>query len=334
MSRIEQYIWSQLWTPFIYALSACLALSFSAGALVDVMRQISQGLPYQMALQILCWQLVVSVLLGLPASCLFGGLFAYSQLQLMALRTSGIGVARWLKPSLMFGCLIGWLAWEWNEWALPVANYSLKQLQQQIKIGGTSRSLLDQIDSQVVYVQDWKQLHMSNCLWWKFDEHQSQLWMAKSLDWDGARWIASQVVYYSWDQQQQIQKHIDLMQMEWPTQLIWKQQWQPLWMNVQSLKSYKRLGVVNSHLAIRYYQKYAFPITCGLFHVIGSSMASLRKQGFILSLIVLFGYYLFGFACEALAESHKISALQAGWMPVAALFFVLCLCMKQADTAS
>nr|NP_848949.1 probable permease YjgP/YjgQ family [Cyanidioschyzon merolae strain 10D]QFV16929.1 putative permease YjgP/YjgQ family [Cyanidioschyzon merolae]QFV17108.1 putative permease YjgP/YjgQ family [Cyanidioschyzon merolae]BAC76111.1 probable permease YjgP/YjgQ family [Cyanidioschyzon merolae strain 10D] len=329
MTIFEQYIWSHLWTPFLYALSACLALTFSAGALVDVMRQITQGLSLDMACQILCLQLVLSIHLGLPASCVFGGIFAYANLDLMALRTSGIGVARWLKPSLIFGCMVGWLAWQWNEWALPLANYSLHKLQDQIQNQITSKALVNQINHKLIYVKEWKPLHMNHCVMW--DSEMNQLWMAKQIDWDGARWIAKQVVHYQWDDQFQLQLQSHVAKMEWPTAWISQQQWQPMWMNVQTLKCYKQVAEFNKHIAIRYYQKYAFPISCGLLHLIGSSLASVSKKGFILSLIVLFGYYLFGFGCEALAESSQMSALMAGWMPVAGLFFVLCLCMKQAS---
>nr|UNJ15491.1 hypothetical protein [Cyanidioschyzonaceae sp. 1] len=336
MSKLENYIWSQLWTPFVYALFACLALSFSAGALVDVMRQIAQGLNYQIALQFLCFQLVLSVLFSLPASCLFGGVFAYSQLELMALRTSGIGVARWLKPSLIFGCVIGTFGWQWNEWALPVANYSVQQLQQQIQLTTTSTSLLDQIDNQVLYVQKWTPFHMSNCVLWQFDEQGYHLWMAQHIYWKHNHWMANDLIHYEWNRQQQLQTQTHVAEIEFQPihQFVWKHQWKPIWMNVQSLKSYQRICGINQHLAIRYYQKYAFAITCGLFHLIGSSLASVSKQAFILSLVVLFGYYLFGFGCEALAESRQISALMAAWTPVAALFLVLCLCIKQAHTTS
>ena len=75
-------------------------------------------------------------------------------------------------------------------------------------------------------------------------------------------------------------------------------------------------------LQVRLQEKFAFPAICLVFGLIGSSLGvrphvrTSRSQGFGLSVLLIFGYYLMSFIFSSLGIKGTLFPLAAAWLPV------------------
>jgi lipopolysaccharide export system permease protein len=75
-------------------------------------------------------------------------------------------------------------------------------------------------------------------------------------------------------------------------------------------------------LRVRIQEKFAFPAICLVFGLIGSSLGvrpnarTSRSQGFGISVLLIFGYYLMSFIFSSLGIKGTLSPFFAAWMPV------------------
>ena len=88
-----------------------------------------------------------------------------------------------------------------------------------------------------------------------------------------------------------------------------------LLMEANNLKEARRLRV-------RIQEKFAFPAICLVFGLIGSSLGvrphsrTSRSQGFGISVLLIFGYYLMSFIFSSLGITATLTPVLAAWMPV------------------
>jgi lipopolysaccharide export system permease protein len=88
-----------------------------------------------------------------------------------------------------------------------------------------------------------------------------------------------------------------------------------LLMEANNLKDARRLRV-------RIQEKFAFPAICVVFGLIGSSLGvrphsrTSRSQGFGISVLLIFGYYLMSFIFSSLGITGSLSPFLAAWLPV------------------
>jgi lipopolysaccharide export system permease protein len=75
-------------------------------------------------------------------------------------------------------------------------------------------------------------------------------------------------------------------------------------------------------LRVRIQEKFAFPAICLVFGLIGSSLGvrphsrTSRSQGFGISVVLIFGYYLMSFIFSSLGVTGSLPPFLAAWMPV------------------
>lgn len=75
-------------------------------------------------------------------------------------------------------------------------------------------------------------------------------------------------------------------------------------------------------LRVRIQEKFAFPAICLVFGLIGSSLGvrpharTSRSQGFGISVLLIFGYYLMSFIVSSLGVTGTLSPFLAAWLPV------------------
>jgi lipopolysaccharide export system permease protein len=73
---------------------------------------------------------------------------------------------------------------------------------------------------------------------------------------------------------------------------------------------------------VRIQEKFAFPAICLVFGLIGSSLGvrpnarTSRSQGFGISVLLIFGYYLMSFIFSSLGVKGTLLPLFAAWLPV------------------
>ena len=75
-------------------------------------------------------------------------------------------------------------------------------------------------------------------------------------------------------------------------------------------------------LRVRIQEKFAFPAICLVFGLIGSSLGvrphsrTSRSQGFGISVLLIFGYYLLSFIFSSLGITATLTPVLAAWLPV------------------
>jgi lipopolysaccharide export system permease protein len=75
-------------------------------------------------------------------------------------------------------------------------------------------------------------------------------------------------------------------------------------------------------LRVRIQEKFSFPAVCLVFGLIGSSLGARphsrrsRSQGFGLTVLLIFGYYLVAFSFSSLGVKGTLTPLLSAWMPV------------------
>jgi lipopolysaccharide export system permease protein len=75
-------------------------------------------------------------------------------------------------------------------------------------------------------------------------------------------------------------------------------------------------------IRVRIQEKFAFPAICLVFGLIGSSLGvrpnarTSRSQGFGISVLLIFSYYLMSFIFSSLGVKGTLSPLLAAWLPV------------------
>jgi lipopolysaccharide export system permease protein len=75
-------------------------------------------------------------------------------------------------------------------------------------------------------------------------------------------------------------------------------------------------------LRVRIQEKFAFPAVCLVFGLIGSSLGvrphsrRSRSQGFGLSVLLIFGYYLVAFVFSSLGVKGLLTPYFSAWLPV------------------
>jgi len=95
----------------------------------------------------------------------------------------------------------------------------------------------------------------------------------------------------------------------------------------QALRAERLLQEANNlkearRLRVRIQEKFAFPAICLVFGLIGSSLGvrphsrTSRSQGFGISVLLIFGYYLMSFIFSSLGITATLSPALAAWMPV------------------
>ncbi len=90
-------------------------------------------------------------------------------------------------------------------------------------------------------------------------------------------------------------------------------------------------------LRVRIEEKFAFPAVCLVFGLIGSSLGarphsrSSRSQGFGLSVLLIFGYYLVAFSFSSLGVKGTLQPLFSAWLPVVIGLITGLVLLRQAS---
>ncbi|MEB3358691.1 MAG: LptF/LptG family permease [Synechococcales bacterium] len=313
------------------------------------------GLPMSSAIEIFLLKLPEFVSYSFPMSVLLATLMTYSRLssdsELVALKGCGISVYRMIVPALVLSLLVTGLMFTFNELIVPIANYRasttletalgaerwpsfqeeniLYQEYQEIKGDGRDEVLTRlfyarRFDGQQMYgltVLDFTQERLNQII-----SAQSAVWNYAEKQWDffdGTIYLVSADGSYSnilrFDQQKvQIPRTpLDIASSERqdPNEMNLAESWE----RVRLLKqrgSRTRLR----RLLVRIHEKYALPFACMVFGIAGAALGSkLRRTGrgmsFAISILIIFGYYLFYSVCSALAHAEILSPLLGAWLP-------------------
>ncbi len=313
------------------------------------------GLNVFTAMQIFALQLPGFMVYSFPMSVLLATLITYSRLsadgEITALRSCGVSVSRLIAPALVLSLMVSGLTFVFNEVIVPSANLQAKNslkaalnqenpqfkskdifYQQYGKIkqpDGTSEDGLvrsfyaRRFDGQKMIdltVLDFSQGKVQQVL-----SAESATWQPGQNIWEfnkGTTYIInSEGSYHSFLKFERQKLRLPRAPLDFAQELR-----NPEEMNISELRRYIDLVHQSGNfkeerkLDVRLQQKYALPFICVVFALVGSPLG-IRPQrtsaakGFGVSVLIIFGYYLLLFICQALGQVEILSPFLAGWMP-------------------
>nr|WDB00004.1 hypothetical protein CspTHAL103_079 [Cyanidium sp. THAL103] len=367
---LDIYIFKKLFIPFISILMLFLGLALSLGTVLEILREMINGLPLNIALQLFFLKIPVYISFLLPVSCLFAGFIGYlllnSTKQLLGIHNFGFNLARCLKPSFFFSICVAYFSWQTNEFIVPFSNYTSELLYENILNNFTEKqrflfknyefleSINNKVDRKIIHLYNYQDRKIHNLFMIDFiDQDLYKMSIAKSVSFNSKNmyWVAKELVVYT--KPLNLVNNIPSLKMTacfsnckitdslLINEILLEKHFQPSWMNINSLKSYKNLinSSIQNHSSLkinfRIYQKYNLPITCVLMHLIGSLIGSLRyvyiESNLIFILLSMFGYYIILFVSEILSMDGWISPILGAFIPNILMFIIIISLIKRLN---
>ncbi len=370
---LDRWILSQLIPPLVFSISAFTVVSVSVGVMFDLVRKIVElDLPLNTALNILVLRLPSFIVLSFPMATLLASLLTYSKLssnsELKALRAIGISVYRIILPSLLLALVMTGLTFIFNNNIVPYSNskaefvlrsslgksisiekgediiYSRKGNITDLENNKISYSL-----THIFYAKDYTDGFMNQVKVLDLSKYgYTQILTADKAFWDPSikKWelLNGKLVVFSEKGDSTITKFNSYL-YQFNTGPI-KIASIPKDANdmtlaeaKKALQIYKDTSNIKEvrRLKVRIQEKFTLPMSCLVFSLIGSSLASIpnsrtnRSQGFGISIILILFYYILSFTFSSLGVKGSISYILAAWSPVFISTIIGLMLMRRAN---
>lgn len=167
MRLIDRFVFSQIIPVFLFGILAFTGLFLGAGALSQIIRfAIDYNANMGLVLLAFMYKLPEIITFTLPMSTLFSIIFTFnrmsSDLEITALRASGVSFLRLVTPALLFAYAVSICALVINDKGVPAANSRFNDMMAQLKksdtIGKSDFTLMDKQgnEQRLIYIKDVK----------------------------------------------------------------------------------------------------------------------------------------------------------------------------------
>ena len=356
---LDRWLLLELLPTLFFGIASFTAVGISVGAVFELIRRVSEsGLSLLAAGQILLLQLPGFTVLSFPMATLMATLLAYSRLsstsELTALRSIGVSTRRMVVPALVVALVMSGLTFVFNDEIVPRANYAahvtlMRGLGRAVATEKGSNVIYSRLGNvrlddnntrnqltQTFYAREYEHGRMTDITvldlsrpgnrqlltaargtWnesesmWEFEDGR----ITNVDDRTGATTSATfdRYLYPLGRGPAEVsQLPDDILQMT----VGQARRAERLYREANNTKEARRMRV-------RIQEKFAFPVICLVFGLIGSSLGvrpnsrTSKGQGFGLSVIMIFGYYLFSFMFSSMGISGTLPPLISAWTPVA-----------------
>ncbi len=313
------------------------------------------NLSFEIAAQVFFLQMPLYIYYALPMSMLLSTLILYSRLstdsELVALRSAGISAYRLIVPTLIMGLLVTGMSFAFNEAIVPVANSRATALLQEALNEGKVNIVSNivnpvyesvtlpngtktQMLTKLFYAKSSNGKEMDSVTILDFSEPGMQVFVAgQRAVWnnDKSFWDVFDGTSYSYSvdgTRREILKFqkavVNFSRV--PLDLAnRKKNWEEMTIvELNDLRSlYDQSGNFKESQTtlLRIQQKTATPFVCLVFALVGATlgMRPNRRSGkgasFAISIVIIFGYYLLAFICDAMGNTAVLSPYVAAWLP-------------------
>jgi lipopolysaccharide export system permease protein len=345
MRIIDRYVIREVLLPFVIAL-----LVFTFILIVPSMMQyaeafIAKGVATSIVLRAMATLLPSSLALSIPSALLIALLIAFGRLsadrEFVAMQACGVSVARLLRPVAVIS-ILGWVATSYVMLeALPDANQAFREiaykvLAQRAEGEVKPRVFFDEFPDLVLYVRDippaggWNDVFMADNTPGRpqavylvrhgrviLDQVKRKVEMVLE---DGTRHVTNADGTY---QVIKFDRQVISVSPERAFPRNGPQKGDPE-MTIAELKEraaeFERQGLSSHNQIMAIHRKFAIPVACLVFGVIGLALgATNRRDGrlgsFVFGLGVIFAYYIPLTLGPALAKGHLIPPWLAVWAP-------------------
>lgn len=357
LSVMDGYIVKEILLPFLFGVGAFSSIGISVGALFELIRRVTEsGLSIGLAMQIFALKLPEFIVLAFPMSTLLATMMAYSRLsadsELIALRGCGVSIRRIIAPAIVFSIFVTGVTFTFNELITPAANYqaelTLDRALNSDRPPFTERNILyrefqeavddpsEQQMKRLFYAQrfDGERMYELTMLDYS-QEGLSQIVSADSAIFDvqAKTWNFYDGTIYAVSSDGSFRHTVkfETQEIQLPSTPfdIANRTKDDDEMNIAEASRYLREVVRKTGdekeirtFEIRIQQKYSLPFVCVVFGLVGASLGvrpqrTGRATSFGISVVIIFGYYLIAFICNAMGEVGVLSPVLSAWMPTA-----------------
>ncbi|MEO0457259.1 MAG: LptF/LptG family permease [Cyanobacteria bacterium P01_A01_bin.114] len=354
ISIMDRYIAKELLLPFLFGVGAFSSIGVSVGALFDLIREVTEsGLQVSLAMQIFVLRMPEFIVLAFPMSTLLATMMTYSRFsadsEMIALRGCGISVRRIIAPAVALSIFVTGVTFVFNEVITPAANYRAEIILDRALESGRlpfrDRNILyneyqdaaDDANSKelgrLFYARRFNGTEMQGLTILDFSQTGlDQIVSADSATWDLKRntWNFKNGTIYAISPDGSFGHIVKFEEQELKLPRA------PLDLASNSKDDDEmNIGEATEHLKLlrqsgddrkarlwelRIQQKYSIPIVCVVFGIVGSSIGvrprrTGRATSFGVSVIIIFGYYIFSFIADAMGKVGVLSPFMAAWLP-------------------
>ena len=349
MKVIDRYVWKELLVPFLLGIFVFtfLLLLDKIFDLTDLI--INKGVPIYLVVLLLTYILPAFLVLTIPIGFLLAILVAFGRLsadmEIVALKASGVSPLRLLRPVLVFGVgtalVTGWLMIE----AVPRANYAFKSLifdilRMQASVGLHERVFNDTFGKFVIYIEEMApdQIGLRNVF--VADQRnpdEIRVVTAKEgrlISDDVNRRITLRLINGTVHETgpRALQKYRQVMFRLYDLTLTLENplvrageapkgdREMTLGELRQNADQVARLGGNPNPYRVELHKKYAIPAACLVFAIVGVPLGIRAHRGgrwaaFVLLLPIVLFYYVFLTVGEQLGDARRIPPWLAMWTP-------------------
>jgi lipopolysaccharide export system permease protein len=298
--------------------------------------------------------LVLSFPMATLMACLLAYSRLSGSSELTALRSVGVSTQRMVIPALLLSIVMSLLTFIFNDFIVPQSNLAaINSLERALgKAISTEKgdnilySRFGRVETEddetyrtmthLFYARKYRQGQMIDITLIDFSRHrQRQMLTAETGVWNEsqAMWEFrdGHIVNVDEDNGATTSANFDryLYPLSRGPQDIAKLPTDPSTMTVgQARRAERLLTEANNvkearRMRVRIQEKFAFPTICLVFGLIGSGLGvrpharTSRSQGFGISVLLIFGYYLMSFIFSSLGIKGSLSPILSAWLPVA-----------------
>ncbi|MEB3306150.1 MAG: LptF/LptG family permease [Cyanobacteriota bacterium] len=355
---IDRWLLKELIGPLLFGIAAFTAVSLSVGVVFELVRRIAEsGLPIGAAIQVLLLRLPGFLVLAFPMATLMATLLAYSRLsgssELTALRSLGVRTWRIVVPALILSLFMSALTFCFNDLIVPRSNLLATNTLEK----ALGKALTNERGDNILYsrfgrleMDEGESRRAMTHLFYSRMFRRGEMIDVTLLDFSrpGQRQMLT-AKRGKWNEKQSMWEFIDgrVVSLEEQsgvtTSARFDSYFYPLTRDVldvaklptdastmtvgQALRAERLLNEAGNQkearrIRVRIQEKFAFPVICFIFGLIGSSLGvrpharTSRSQGFGISVLLIFGYYLMSFIFSSLGLTGVLTPFLSAWLPV------------------
>ncbi len=340
---MDRYLAKETYSYFLLGVIA-ITIMMTVETLFELMELlIDKGVAIDKVLKILIYRLPAFMVVTFPISILAGTELGIGRLlndsEITAMRASGISLKRITIPFTIVALLVSIGSYALNDFVVPEANHISQNIIREViyKKGPPhieKNVFFKDAENRYFYINDFDQKNfiMKDIMVYEipkqWDKKFPRVITAKEGKWLKDTWDLKDGHIYEYDKEGKIvySGNFKDMKITVKDELkdFFKSQRTPQEMTSRELARHIRLlkksGVDPKGFEVDYHMKFSVPFSALLFTLIGAPLGlKFRKggkaTGVVISIVLVFVYYLILSASRALGKSGALPPIPAAWMP-------------------
>jgi len=341
---LDRYLFSQFTGPFLMATGGFLIIGIIdiLFALVDLVFQ--SGVSSAVVFRLLLYKVPAIAVLFMPMSVLFAAMLLLVRMakdsELTVLRASGIHLFRIIGPVIFFAMISASLAYVTNEKVVPWANQIsdnliLREIEKKPPPTVVENVFFKDADERFFYIKkvDSKANVMDTVMVYELTDTLPRITTATSARWNGKTWILENGTIQEFENDGTMKyssRFAELrIHVENSVEGFYTENKTPRQMDSRELRNkitdLKQSGANTRELKVEYQLKFAEPVACFVFGLVGIAYClSFVRSGkdwwgvifaVCFSVLTVGFYFFFVAVCRSMGINGLLDPIVAAWLP-------------------